>query len=75
MPSSKQAILHDALELPPIERAELIEDLLSSFEFSYNEEIDKAWAVEVENRVEAYEKGLISARPIHDVFEDINKMK
>ena len=33
MPRHVDDILADALELPPLERAELVESLLSSFEF------------------------------------------
>jgi len=75
MPVHIDSVLQQALELPPIERARLIEEILESFEFSHKEKINAKWAVEAESRVEAYEKGLITARPIHEVFEKINKLK
>lgn len=72
---SVKSLLHKALELPPIERARLIEELLSSFEFSNRKEIDELWAQEAESRIEAYKKGILKSKPVHEVFEEINKMK
>ena len=43
-----QQILSNALELPPMERAELVEQLLSSFEFHSRNAIDALWAQEAE---------------------------
>jgi len=50
-------ILANALELPPLERAELVESLLSSFEFPSRGTIDSLWAQEAEDRVDAFERG------------------
>ena len=36
-------ILAEALNLPPIERAEMVEELLSSFEFPSRKTIDELW--------------------------------
>jgi len=72
---SVKSLLHEALGLPPIERAFLIEELLSSFEFSNRKEIDELWAQEAESRIEAYKKGILKTRPINEVFEEINKIK
>ena len=49
-------LLAEALNLPPIERAEIIEELLSSFEFPSRRTIDELWAHEAENRIDAYER-------------------
>jgi putative addiction module component (TIGR02574 family) len=68
-------ILAEALNLPPIERAEIIEELLSSFEFPSRRTIDELWAQEAENRIDAYERGEITAIPAKDVFEKIQKRK
>jgi putative addiction module component (TIGR02574 family) len=65
-------ILNKALELSPIERAELVEELLSSFEFPSREYLDELWAKEAENRIDAYEKGKIDSTPAKDVFATCN---
>lgn len=66
-------ILAEALELPPVERAELVENLLSSFEFQSRKTIDALWAQEAENRVDAFERGEMTAIPAKDVFIEIEK--
>ena len=50
-----------AVALSPVERAALIEDLLASFEPTSRETVDKAWAHEAEDRVQAYEEGKIGS--------------
>jgi len=72
MSENTEKILAEALELPPIERAELIEELLSSFEFPARKSIDKLWAKEVEDRIDAYQKGEITTTPAKEVFDKIS---
>ncbi len=67
----KNELLAEALNLPPIERAQLIEDLLSSFEFPDRERLDRLWAAEAEERINAYERGELTATPLEAVFEKI----
>jgi len=71
----RKQIFEKALKLPPTERAELIENLLTSFEFPSRETIDDLWAQEVESRIEAFERGEISATPAMEVFKKIEKPK
>jgi len=68
-------ILADALKLPPVERAELVENLLTSFEFRSREKIDALWAEEVEDRIDAFERGEMAAIPAKDVFAEIGKIR
>lgn len=68
-------ILAEALNLPPIERAKIVEELLSSFEFPSRKTIDELWAQEAESRIDAYERGEIIAIPAKLVFEKIEKRK
>jgi putative addiction module component (TIGR02574 family) len=70
---SKKEVLTEALNLPPIERAELIEELISSFDFPDRKRLDVLWADEVEDRIDAYDRGDLSAAPLAAVFEKINK--
>ena len=67
-----QQVLEQAVRLPPIERAELLEGLLSSFDFPARSDIDAAWAVEAEDRIDAYERGDVKALPASKVFEQID---
>jgi putative addiction module component (TIGR02574 family) len=66
-------MLEEAKKLPPIERAELIEGLLDSFNLEQRKRIDEAWAREAESRIDAYEAGKIEEIPISKVFEEIER--
>jgi putative addiction module component (TIGR02574 family) len=68
-----QQVLRDALDLPPIDRAELIEQILASFECPARQEIDAAWAQEAEARIDAYERGEIGAAPASEVFRELDQ--
>lgn len=71
--SKQKTLLEEALKLPPVERSELIERLLSSFEFPSRKVVDELWAKEAGDRIEAYEQGLIAAIPADSVFSEIEK--
>lgn len=70
---TKNEVLAEALNLPPIERAQLIEDLLSSFEFPDRERLDLLWAAEADDRVKAFKQGEFEAIPMEEVFAKINR--
>ena len=70
-----QEILGKAIDLPPVERAELVENILSSFDFPSRDEIDALWANEAEDRIDAYDQGKIKATPASQVFAKINRHK
>jgi putative addiction module component (TIGR02574 family) len=61
-------MLEEVRKLPPIERAELIEGLLESFDNEHRKKIDEKWAKEVESRIDAYSAGKIREIPISKVF-------
>jgi putative addiction module component (TIGR02574 family) len=73
MTTHAQQVLEKAVALPPIERAELVEGILSGFDFPPWADIDAAWAREAEDRIDAYEQGEIAAIPASKVFEKIEK--
>ena len=75
MTKHAEHILAEALELPPVERAELVENLLSSFEFRSRKAIDALWAREAEDRIDAFDRGEIAAIPVEDVFAEIEKTR
>lgn len=72
---SKNEVLAEALCLPPIERAALIEELISSFDFPEREHLDRLWAAEAEERIDAYERGELGSASLESVFEKINSWK
>ena len=73
MTEQGKKILAEALELPPIERAALMEELLSSFDFPARHEVDALWANEVEDRIDAYERGELRASPAEVVFGRLDR--
>jgi putative addiction module component (TIGR02574 family) len=70
-PQSEQ-ILREALDLPHIDRAELVEQILASFEFPGRKDIDAAWGREAEDRIDAYKRGEIGSSPASEVFREID---
>jgi putative addiction module component (TIGR02574 family) len=71
-PQSEQ-ILREALDLPPIDRAELVEQILASFEFPARTDIDAAWGQEAEDRLDAFERGDIRSSSASEVFREIDQ--
>jgi hypothetical protein len=69
--SKSEQILQDALELPPVERAELAENLLASFLLPLDKNIDALWAQEAEYLIDAYEDGLIKSISAKKVFDKL----
>jgi len=41
--------------------------------FLVRQEIDRAWAKETEDRIDAYDRGDITASPVEEVLKKINK--
>jgi putative addiction module component (TIGR02574 family) len=73
MTTATQAILKQALNLDSVERAELIEALVRSFDEASEGKIDAMWAKEAQSRINAYDAGQICADSAKAVFERINK--
>ncbi len=61
-------MLKETLTLPPTEKAELIDKLISSLD-EPDKEIEKLWAKEAESRIDAYEQGEIKSLSLRDVLE------
>jgi putative addiction module component (TIGR02574 family) len=66
-------ILRQALDLDPIERAELIDELLHSFDAHPDERQTDAWRTEAESRINAFEAGQVTDDSVEAVFERINR--
>ena len=61
-------VVTEALSLPPRSRARLADKLLESLNQSRQGEVNKLWAAEVEDRIDAYEKGEIKVIPGNGCF-------
>jgi putative addiction module component (TIGR02574 family) len=73
MTATAQQILKAALGLPAVDRAELIERLFRSFDASVDGHTDTPWSVEIESRIDAYDKGELAASPAEDVMARIGR--
>jgi putative addiction module component (TIGR02574 family) len=66
-------IFADAVALPPIEGAELIDELFFSFDQSSRKRLDQLWAAEAENRIDAFERGEFTSIPADEVFSNLSQ--
>jgi putative addiction module component (TIGR02574 family) len=71
MTDQHRRILTEVMALPPMDRAEWVEQLLASFDFPARAEIDAAWSTEVADRLRAYEQGDMEALAAEVVFRRI----
>ena len=65
-----EKLIEQALGLPPDERSRVAERLLSSLEHELSP-IDKLWALEAEDRLDAFERGEMESIPAEEVFNSI----
>lgn len=72
MATNTQKVFKNALELPTLERANLVDRLLSSLD-QPNEEIDNLWRKEVEDRVKAYKAGKIKSVSLKEALSKYRK--
>lgn len=66
-------LLEEALSLPPVERAELADRLLTSLDAPPDRRIDELWAQESEDRLEAFDRGEIKTVSAKQVFDKNSK--
>jgi putative addiction module component (TIGR02574 family) len=57
MSQTTEEIIAAALKLPPESKAKLADELLASLDGPEQAEIDNAWAVESERRIDEYDAG------------------
>jgi putative addiction module component (TIGR02574 family) len=55
------------MELPVVEKARLVDQLISSLD-EPDEAIDALWRKEVEDRIQAYQAGKLQSVPLSDVL-------
>ena len=75
MTTDVKQILKRAISLPAIDRAELIEEILSSFDFPQRQKIDALWAKEAEARLSAFSSGRMKTKSAKQVFQTIQRRK
>ena len=68
-------VVSAALSLPPRSRAKHAEQLLESLDDPKQKEIDRLWADEVEERIDADEGGELRAIPGQEVFRRLKLRK
>jgi putative addiction module component (TIGR02574 family) len=73
MNTGTKALIEQARRLTPEERIQLVEDLLDSLEPT-DPEIDRLWAEEARDRLDAYRRGEMRARPLDDVLEKFRRV-
>ncbi len=69
----KKEIETEILTLPPLARASLAERLLSSLDTTEQNTIDQKWAIEAEDRLEAYQRGELQAVDASEVIARLEK--
>jgi putative addiction module component (TIGR02574 family) len=73
MQTSLKELETQALGLSAEERAKLAETMLASLSTPINE-IEDAWAQEIEQRVEAFDRGEIQSFAAEEVFADAKRI-
>jgi putative addiction module component (TIGR02574 family) len=68
-------VLEEALSLPPAERAEVADRVLTSLDSSADSRIQELWSQEAEDRLDAFERGEIKAVSSEEAFDAASKMK
>jgi len=70
--TQKESILNEISKLSPMDRADIVEKVMSSFEYPERENIDKIWTFESEKRVDDYLNGKIKTNPAKEVFASLS---
>jgi putative addiction module component (TIGR02574 family) len=71
MSKTGQEVLHEALQLDLSERAELAAELLASLDGEPDEDVEAAWAAEVERRAARARSGQDIGKPWEEVRDQI----
>ena len=68
MTENTEKILQEALKLPPIERATIVDRLVSSLDKT-DKTIDDLWRKEIESRIGAYESGKMETVSVQKKYQ------
>ncbi len=70
---SRSELEKEVFAMPPADRARLADQMLASLESPGQQEIDRAWAAEAEDRIAAFDRGQIDALPADEVHQQIEQ--
>ena len=73
MSERSQSVIADALALPPLERAEVIDRLYQSLRSEREREIESAWAEESDRRIDAYLAGQADTVPYEQIKRQLSQ--
>ena len=73
MKTESQQLLRTALALPESDRAEIAASLIHSLDTATDEEVDAAWAVEIQRRIESIDNGEVELVPWGDVMREMRE--
>lgn len=72
MSTEGQQFLQAALALPESERAEIAATLIRSLDSESGDDIDAAWAAEIEKRIRSIDDGSAKLIPWDDVMQEVD---
>jgi len=75
MCATAEKILQEALNLPPQDRAEVLERLLATFQEPPDAELDELWAKEADDRHDAFDRGELGSVSVEEVFARIERQR
>jgi len=67
-----RTVMDEALSLPPLERAGLIEELLANFDRHSRAAVNRAWAIEAERRIDDFDAGKTTSISLEESRARIN---
>jgi len=73
MKQTTREILEGAMRLPPVERAQLIELIIESFDVEPESDIQKMWINEAQRRLDLHKSGDGNTLTEEEVFNRIEK--
>jgi putative addiction module component (TIGR02574 family) len=71
MKTESQGVLQSALALPDSDRAEIAASLIRSLDTETDDDVDAAWAAEIQRRIESIERGDVKLVPWDDVMREM----
>jgi len=75
MSKTTEDILHNAMRLSITERAKLAAALLASLDGEPEDDVETAWAAEIQRRVERVRSGRAKGRPWPEVRERLKRRR
>ena len=71
MKTESRQLLRSALALPESDRAEIAASLIHSLDTETDENVDEAWAAEIQRRIESIDNGEVKLVPWDDVMQEM----